>query len=429
MVNKLLLLGIFFFFQSTFPGMSQANLVPSSLLKWSDKGADYAILVDKSAQKVYLYQRDDPGEPLNIYRCSTGENSGPKSKKNDRKTPEGIYFFTNTYVKRQLSAEYGVRAFPIDYPNPIDRMAGRGGYGIWLHGKNEPLKPRDTKGCIVLENRSINDLAPYIELNRTPLIVVPKVKFVSPEKLEQETAKLESILDHWRQAWQRKDLASYMDFYDKNFVARGMGWHRWKAYKRRLAKKYRKIYIKINNLQIFRAKDVVLAKFNQSFHTVGFDSNGEKRLYLAKKSNQWKIFGEYFRPYKFSRKASFQRPEANSQQIKQFISMWKMAWERRDFRTYIGLYDRRFQSNGMDLRAWKRYKARLNKKHHSVQIGISDVKIIKQSKNSAYIRFKQNFQAGSYHDLGLKDLFIIRHGRQWKIKKETWCPINTRSLL
>ena len=121
-------------------------------MKWPEKGSDYAILVDKSQQKVYVYHRDSPSKPHRTYTCTTGENQGPKLRENDRKTPEGVYFFVRAIDKRELLSLYGSRAYALDYPNDIDRREGKNGHGIWFHGLNRPLKPRDTNGCVALEN-------------------------------------------------------------------------------------------------------------------------------------------------------------------------------------------------------------------------------------------------------------------------------------
>lgn len=62
------------------PLKTEPRLVPASLLSWPKEGADYAILVDKSAQKVFVYHWNNLFTPLKVYTCSTGENNGPKSK-------------------------------------------------------------------------------------------------------------------------------------------------------------------------------------------------------------------------------------------------------------------------------------------------------------------------------------------------------------
>ena len=81
--------------------------VPSPLLKWPEKGSEYAILVDKSLQKVFVYHRDDPYQRHRTYTCSTGENQGPKLRENDRKTPEGVYFFVRASTRESFFPSMG----------------------------------------------------------------------------------------------------------------------------------------------------------------------------------------------------------------------------------------------------------------------------------------------------------------------------------
>ena len=152
-----------------------------------DKGKRYALVVEKATQTLYLYDRDN----TEIIRmsCSTGKSDGRKLQSGDAKTPEGIYFFTKSYVKKYLSPIYGIRAFPIDYPNPVDKKEGRNGYGIWFHGTNKPLKPRDTNGCIVMEDASIDHLASYIKLHETPTVISSRVMMVPESEREKEAKR------------------------------------------------------------------------------------------------------------------------------------------------------------------------------------------------------------------------------------------------
>lgn len=276
------------------PSGARKKKVPAALLKWPAYGSDHAVLVDKSAQQVLVYEKGNPTRPLKVYRCSTGENEGAKARENDRKTPVGIYFFTNSYVKRELSAIYGERAFPIDYPNPMDRKERRGGYGIWFHGTNKALKPRDTNGCIVLNNRDIDELASYIKLNDTPVIISSKIKMAGEEQVNEEAARLEKIVKNWREAWEGKEIDRYMSHYSRRFTSKGKNWRQWKAYKARLARKYQRISVETDNLRLFENGGTVLAVFEQGYRTAGFESFGLKRLYFRKNSNQWRIVGEFF---------------------------------------------------------------------------------------------------------------------------------------
>ena len=269
------------------------RLVPASLLNWPKEGSDYAILVDKSTQRVFVYHWNNLCTPVKVYKCSTGENGGPKSRRNDKKTPEGIYFFTHSYVKRELSSIYGARAFPLDYPNPMDKKKGRDGYGIWFHGTSRLLRPNDTNGCIVLEDHSIDELAAYIKLNDTPVIISSKIEMIDRDKLEEEKRELLEIIEAWKRAWEREEIDRYMSLYSPRFTSDGKNWEKWKRHKARLAKKYRQINVKIENLRLLKNDGIVLAKFDQRYSTEGFESQGEKRLYLQQNSSEWKIIKNF----------------------------------------------------------------------------------------------------------------------------------------
>ncbi len=406
------------------------RLVPAPIVTWPENGSDFIVLVDKSAQKIFLYRRNDPFVPYKIYRCSTGENDGPKTRKNDRKTPEGIYFFTKSYAERELSPTYGVRAFPIDYPNVIDRKRGRNGYGIWFHGTNEPLKPRDTNGCIVLDNQSIDQLAAFIKLHVTPIIISPKLKMIRSQKLEKDRGELEKIVEDWKRAWERKEIDRYMSFYSTRlFSAGGKNWYQWKRHKTRLAKRYKQIRVEIEDLQLLKNDGVVLARFHQRYSTAGLRSQGEKRLYLEQNSNQWKIVGEVFDESYIKRIAPGKRPLSPSQEIKRVIYQWRQAWEQKDINTYISYYNPEFQSRGMDIKAWKKYKENLNRRYRSLKIDIRDLKLERVSTRSVRVTFKQDYRADRYHDYGLKLMFLTKEGEQWRIKREEWHPLSRKPRL
>lgn len=403
------------------------GLVPAILLKWPKNSSDYVVMVDKFAQKAFLYNKHNLYKPERIYNVSTGENNGPKSKTNDRKTPEGIYFFTNSFVERELAPIYGARAFPINYPNSIDKKEGRSGYGIWFHGTNKPLKPRDSNGCIVLTNRDINELATFIKLNNTPVIISSRIGRVHPDKLEKERRELETIIENWRRAWEGKNIEGYMSFYHRKFTSGGKDVKQWKRYKSRLNKRYKRIRVEIADLQLLENDGLVMANFSQTYRTSGFKSQGLKRLYLRKNSNQWRIIGEFFSKAKRP-KTHPRKPVLSSlRDIKDLIYRWKDAWEKKDLKMYISYYDTGFRSRGMDLKAWKRHRERLNRRYRSLKIDINGLKVVRSSTNTAKVSFKQAYKADRYRDFGKKKLVLVKRGKNWKITEESWAPIKRRT--
>jgi murein L,D-transpeptidase YafK len=414
-------------------------------------GSEHAVLVDKSQQKVFVYKRDDLSSPVKTYACSTGENDGKKSRQKDRKTPEGVYFFVDVYEQKDLAPIYGVRAFPLDYPNPMDRREGRDGYGIWFHGLNKPLKPKDTNGCVALENPNIEDISSYIRLNDTPVIISAKMEMIDPERLAREREELEKVIEGWRKAWEGKQVDKYMSYYSPQFTADKKDWKAWKEYKARLARQYKDIHVELKNLAIFRNDGLVMATFDQRYRTSGFDSLGVKKIFLQQNSSQWKIVGEFFGPLvdkpmvAVLKKTPAPTPPAApapavaaappapppppppSQDIRNFVELWRKAWEQKDLKTYMSCYDSAFHSRGMDVKEWKKHREDLNREVRALAVGIKDLKIKEGPAGSATVTFVQDYRADGYRDLGMKNIQLVKKGPQWKIKKEDWRPLKKRA--
>ena len=198
---------------------------PLSLLGMDFKEESYAILVEKQRQKLFLYgSLDGEVELIKSFPCSTGENSGDKKEKGDKKTPEGIYFFTRTFEDEELNPRYGAKAFVLNYPNFFDRLQQKDGRGIWLHGVNKPLVPNDSKGCIALNNQDILELAKYISLYRTPIIVLEKIENLPEEEIGRKEHQLKNFVYKWLNSWENKELLNYMSCYTKDFRSKGMNW-------------------------------------------------------------------------------------------------------------------------------------------------------------------------------------------------------------
>lgn len=399
------------------------RIVPASLIKWPKKGSDYAVLVDKSKQKVLIYHRNNPFKPVKTYRATTGENGGPKTRQNDKRTPEGIYFFVKELDDRQLAPIYGVRAFPLNYPNLVDKRAGRGGYGIWFHGLDRPLKPNDTRGCIALENHNIDDLADYITLHDTPVVISPTIRMTTFDKVQHEAKKLEQVIESWRRAWEQKEIDRYMAHYHPRFSSGSKNWRQWKNHKARLAKRYQDIRVEVDDLRLLRNDGTVLASFTQRYRAAGFKSVGQKRLFLQQNSEDWKIVGETFQlatRKKIKRVAPKKPRVASVKEIRDFIYQWKKSWEEKDLNSYISCYDSGFRSRGMGFAAWKAHRKRLNRKYLTIRVNITNLRVEQRSHRTARVRFKQDYLADGYRDFGLKKIRLEKKNGTWKIKEETW---------
>ena len=220
-------------------GHDKDQLYPEVLLNWEIQEPFHALIVDKSQQTEEVWKTGN-GEPLLVesFRCSTGEKDGDKQTEGDMRTPEGIYFFCKRIDGRRLAPKYGICAFTTDYPNAVDKNQGKTGYGIWLHGRDKPLDTKpDSNGCVSLENQDLTKLSHYIQLQRTPLIIVRKLNKTPKAEAVAQERRIRQFLNDWIQDLKSCDLTKYMGRYSLNFRS---GPFRYESWKRKIRKRFEK---------------------------------------------------------------------------------------------------------------------------------------------------------------------------------------------
>jgi hypothetical protein len=114
-------------------------------------------------------------------------------------------------------------------------------------------------------------------------------------------------------------------------------------------------------------------------------------------------------------------------ELRRVVEAWKKAWEQKDLASYMSFYDSGFQSRGMDFKAWKKHREKLNQKYRSITVGISDLKIEQSSAAMVSVSFTQKYEADDYEDEGMKSLLLVKRGKDWKIKEEEWKPLDQES--
>ncbi len=281
------------------------ELVTDAIIAYKGK-SPYILLVDKSEYKLYLLKYENGHAIIqDTFKCKTGKNSGDKQERGDHKTPEGIYFFTEKYNRRQIESQvgkenafqYGDMAFVTTFPNYIDRVKGKNGGGIWLHGTDEPFEntpARDTRGCVVTTNESIKKISSFISLEQTPLIVTDKVKIVSRDEIESQRGEVLAMIEDWRNAWAEKRIEDYIRHYSPQFSAQGMNRDQWGERKAGLAKINGSIRVVLTDFTVLKQKDGMVVSFIQDYSADNVSNVGLKTLYLIEGNNGPQIVTEYF---------------------------------------------------------------------------------------------------------------------------------------
>lgn len=402
-----------------------------------DSSASYAVLVEKQRQLLYLYAVEK-GQFSEVFRvpCSTGEAAGPKLRSGDRKTPEGVYFFIKEHPDRDLAPIYGSRAFPIDYPNYMDRKQGRGGNSIWLHGTNKPLKPRDSNGCIVVENSAIDRLAGYITLHRTPIIIVQKLRESVSSDVQGAQKEVAQVLSGWRSALAEGTYHDYLRAYDPKYLPDLSWWQEWDRLRTRMAEEKAAFSLELLNTGIYRYGSLYTVLFDQVIRTpyekvpIGtrkfFMAHGEKGFRIVGDVDQ--AVAEPLRDLKQGhalvaacRNLKKRGVEA---EIVAVVDEWLEAWSSKDINRYASFYSREFRSEGgADLDSWIDYKNQLNRKYSFIRVTRTQKLTIERGKRQSTVSFVQIYASNVFKTRGVKKLILKREDNQWKIYREIFDQI------
>lgn len=422
--------------------------VPDVLVSWEAGTTEYAVVVEKQKQKIYLFRLDGSVEQVFEFKTSTGEVAGPKARSGDKRTPEGIYFFVREHPQRDLSPTYGSRAFPMDYPNLLDRIAGRDGNAIWMHGTNKPLKPRDSNGCVVLQNQDIDRLAKYITLNRTPIIVVDKLSYTSVESISTTRAAILGFVSKWRQSLEGGTYHQYLKYYDDDYLPKISWWPDWNRLKKNRTVSSGGLAVDLRNIMILRHQDMYVVLFDQVVQASGKEfSAGTRKLFLAAKNGHFSIIGDSYQVLPEERKGiqpgnpmvvaarelaktprvavkeekkQKKKSAPKNQDIQDMVNGWAKAWSSKDIKVYGGYYAKNFRSQGgADLDAWLKYKQGINRRYKYIRVTVRSLSI-SRGKTRSVATFVQKYESSAFKTTGSKKLILIRENGQWKIYREIW---------
>ena len=181
------------------------------------KAVHHAIAVDTSRSRLYLFENGPRGLRLvSDHYVSLGKQGVDKTVEGDQRTPLGVYFVSDRMGGGSLEQRFGVGAMQINYPNAFDKLRGRTGSGIYLHGvpfDTYSRPPKDSDGCVVLANDELTMLMNTVPLHDTPVIITRKIHWVHDDTAQQHRAEILDAVNHWQSVRSAEDLQALADFY------------------------------------------------------------------------------------------------------------------------------------------------------------------------------------------------------------------------
>ncbi|SNS32769.1 L,D-transpeptidase catalytic domain [Noviherbaspirillum humi] len=275
------------------------DLMPRPLLQLRDD-QKHALVVDAKRSRLYVYEnRGGELKFVSDYYISQGKLGVNKLKEGDQKTPVGVYYITRRLPGVRLPDFYGPGALPINYPNEWDRLNGRSGSGIWLHGTpsdSYSRPPLSSDGCVVLTNPDLKKLTASVEIGKTPVVIAENIEFVNRAKWASERELAAGLVDQWRRDLEGQDAGKLALHYSSQFKSdRGEDFAGWYARKQLPAFNPRGFSVKLRDATHFLYPgrgDMIVSTFTQEVTAGKFRHTARKRQYWSREGGQWRIVHE-----------------------------------------------------------------------------------------------------------------------------------------
>ncbi len=377
------------------------------------------FVVDKSTQTFFYYTRKNPLKLQQKFVCSTGQKQGDKTVEGDKKTPEGVYFTTGR-IKGELQVElYGNLAYGLNYPNPVDKIKGKTGYGIWVHGRGKKLVPQDTKGCVALETKDLRTLSKHIGYGK-PVIIGQSIK--TGGEAGAVTKDIDSVLlrlKEWRLAWQGRDEIFFTYYLAEKFnKAHNNSFSGFMEKKRRLFKQYAWVHVMTNNVCVLVGPDYIVTYFEQYFRSPRLLSVGIKRLYWQKdKDGKLYIVGREWKKLPVSQKDYLNRARLD---VTKVVEGWRQSWEKGDLDAYLEYYSfGAEQDKHLGVASIKAHKQKLWSEDPPVRVKLEKPEYSLEERGLRVSYAQEYVSQAGYKAKGRKVLILTPTAKGWRIVKES----------
>ncbi|MCJ2164461.1 MULTISPECIES: L,D-transpeptidase family protein [unclassified Pseudodesulfovibrio] len=384
-------------------------------------GPERIIAVDKQSQELIMLERKSPLHEVRRFPCTTGQSLGDKSEEGDLRTPEGIYFVGGRINRKLDWGLYGNIAYSLNYPNPIDRIKGKTGSGIWLHGRGKTFLPRDTLGCVALKVPDMERVAMEAAFG-TPVVIANDLDWSSePGESEVTALTLAKKLESWATDWGNKDEA-FFAYYDAESIesSEGLVFTNFENHKRNIFASQPWIQVMVDNVRAIPGPGYWVTWFDQYYRAPGIASTTGKRFYwLRDADGEWRIAGREYTPASEQLDAKYLA--AKSEEVREVVESWRTAWLSADVEAYKNFYVSQADQGGRKgATNIADYKKTLWDKTPPVKLEVDGLKVALHPRGLK-VAFDQVFEdASGYGDAGRKTLVLIPDGGTWKIGSEEW---------
>jgi|GEM_PF-2775265 len=255
-------------------------------------GAQHALAIN------YMTQNKNIEQALFWLQKSVQQNNS------DAQRDLGYLYYQGLGTKKDYRQAVALLSEPASQGNPMSQFLlgeiyAEGGYGIGqqrdksLNWYKQALRSGYSDAQIAMNKLHNKDKSQTSEKSRSFVVaskITPKPKHTS----KKSDFKVNQLYQ-WKNAWEQKDVNSYLDFYSKKFRGKKRDYRGWVEYRRKVIGKSDNIRIKLGNIktEIKNSKNIVVS-FNQYYQSNNYSDKVYKRQYWQKEGDShWRIVREY----------------------------------------------------------------------------------------------------------------------------------------
>ena len=264
------------------------------------------MAVDKNRRAFLFFEKKSPLKLKYSFPCVTGQLAGDKQELNDLRTPEGIYFVEYKIASGLDFKEYGGIAYTLNYPNPVDRLRGKTGHGIWIHSKGFGLVP--TRGCVAIGLKEIDTVGPQLTPGTAVVLAEQFDESRVPQPDNGTARELRRLMQAWSNAWAARSRKMF-DYYDPESYSKAT--ENFSAFRQNKERLFKMLgFVKIYNREIhaLEGPGYWVTWTEQFYAASNLSTEGVRRLYWQRgKDKKFRIVGMEWTPRDVGMRADFQK--------------------------------------------------------------------------------------------------------------------------
>ncbi|MEG2139924.1 MAG: L,D-transpeptidase family protein [Bilophila sp.] len=388
------------------------------------------IVVEKTVQKLHLYERKSPLKLQKTFLCTTGQKTGDKVASGDLRTPEGVYFVVDKIDRGLNFQEYGGIAHTLNYPNPVDKLHGKTGHGIWIHSRGRPITPLETKGCIALDLSDIDQLGAQLPTGTAVVVAdtvrsdasgVPKPDGETSAASTAITRILEQKTRDWNAAWAGREKSLFEYYWPEAYTkAQGESFQSFRSQKEKLFATLPWVQIIYGDIQVLQGPDYWVSWFSQYYRAPNLSTEGIRRLYWQPDNKgELRIVGMEWVPMDLGMETSYL--ETVTPNVTAYIERWRKAWLAGDVKGYGSFYAPAAKQGGRtSAQSIMQHKQLTWAKNKPVKVELTGLRVM-IVQNGVKVDMMQSYRDSTgYQDKGVKTVLLQPRGNDWSIVSEDW---------